>query len=192
MTLKKVVVLFSVFLVLLGLMDFTNRLTLTSVSNMQQSEMVDQGSEPVELNHIMLDEAAVKALLSWSDIKAVTLLPEPIQLPPPVVEPEPEALDQRQVVTAVILGDPSQYLLGDDLLALKGVFHDGKDFASVEIQNINSQVKRYITFAKGKGIDKVSGGSVTDYVLTEIGMYHVVLKKQDVVVKLQLFKRAVE
>ena len=110
MTLKKVVVLFSVFLVLLGLMDFTNRLTLTSVSNMQQSEIVDQGSEPVELNHIMLDEAAVKALLSWSDIKAVTLLPEPIQLPPPVVEPEPEALDQRQVVTAAILGDPSQSL----------------------------------------------------------------------------------
>ena len=96
MALKKAVVLFSVFLVLLGLMDFTNRLTLTSVSNMQQNEMVDQGSKPVELNHIMLDEAAVKALLSWSDIKAVTLLPEPIQLPPPVVEPKPEALDQRQ------------------------------------------------------------------------------------------------
>jgi len=195
MTAKKVAILCSAFLVFLGLMDFVNRLTVTRVSKAQQSESIEQRSSSVVLNDTMLDEAAVTELLSWSDIKTVISplpVPVPVQLPPPVVAPKPETPDPRKVVAAAIVGDPSQHLLGDDLLALKGVFYDGKDFASVQIQNINSKVTRYITFANGKGIDTATGENVTDYVLTEIGKFHVVLKKQDVVVKLQLFKRTVK
>ncbi|MFT4925943.1 MAG: hypothetical protein ACI8WB_002038 [Phenylobacterium sp.] len=195
MAAKKVALLFSALLVLLGLIDFTNRLTVASASKVQPSDGADQGAGMAVLNNTMLDEAAVKKLLSWSDIKPVAAVVKPVVAPavqpvvvPPVVVIAPKPVDQHKVVAAAIAGDPSQHLLGDDLLALKGVFYDGKDFASVEIQNINSKVTRYITFSKGKATDKATGGFVTDYILTEIGKYHVVLKKQAAVVKLQLFK----
>jgi len=188
MTPKKVALWFSLFLVFILAIDFINRLTVGSVSEVQQGESAFQSVDTAILNNVMLDETAVKKLLNWSDIKPLT--PAPVTPEPAVVvaTPKPKPQDQRKVVAAAIIGDPSQHLLGDDLLALKGVFYDGKDFASVEIQNINSRVTRYITFTNGKGIDNATGGLINDYELTEIGKYHVVLNKQTVEVKLQLFK----
>ncbi len=189
MTAKKVAILFGAFLACLGAIDFLNRLMVTSVSDGRQNGSFEQGVGNMAPNRLMLDEAAVKELLSWSDIKLPPpkVLPAPVQQLPVEVE-EPKAPEPSKIVASAILGDPSQYLLDNDLLALKGIFYDGKYLASVEIQNIYNKKIRYITFTKGKGVDKTTGKNVTDYRLVEVGKYHLVLKKQETVVKLKLFK----
>ena len=182
---KQVAMIFSVVLTLIGLIDFASRLTVDNDVVDQKQVDADVGADKVLIDQTQLTLDEMGKLLAWSDVKAkvaeqpavaVVAKPKPVAVAA-VVAPPP---DVRKTVAAAIAGDPSKQLLGDDLLTLKGIFYDGKEFASVEIENIHSKTKQYTTLAMGK--------PMADLHLVEIGKYHVVLKKQKQSVKLRLFK----
>lgn len=188
MAAKKAAIIFSCVLLLLGLIDFANRLTVDVALSALKTTSQAAGVSAQQDNPALLNRDTIAQLLSWADIKPkVAAVAEvkptevaPVVATPPPVVPKPP--DIHKVVEAAIAGDVSKHLIGDELLSLKGLFYDGKEFAAVEIENIKTKAVRHETFAKGK--------AVADFQLAEIGKYHVVLKKQDQTIKLQLFERS--
>lgn len=182
-TAKTAALLLSGILLLLGLIDFVNRLTFSA--SVPESTSPHQQAVVADGTHAgQLTPAAMAKLLDWSDIAPVVVKKtrqkpkiKPVAAPVKVARP----VDVHRQVRQAIEGDVSKHLLGDDLLSLKGIFYDGNTFAAVEIENINSKKSRYITFAANKTVDQ--------YKLIEIGKNHVILQKLDDTIKLQLFER---
>jgi hypothetical protein len=181
---KKAALYLSIMLGLGGVVDFVSRLTVGDLSVGKTTTTDAKVAAVSQAGGVMLDEAAIGELLSWSDSKPTVAEPDkalPVAaVAPPVVVEAPKPPDIHNIVRQAIAGDTSKRLIGDDLLTLRGIFYDGKDFASVEIENITTKVKQYVTFAVNK--------AGADFKLVEIGKYHVVLKKADQSIKLELFK----
>lgn len=187
MTAKKMAIALSVLLTFIGVIDFSNRLSISNESSQVADAAVVLAANKTELDPTRLNRAQVAELLSWSDVKAkaiekdvepvVKKVTTPVAKKPAVVAKPP---DVHKTVQAAIAGDVSKHLIGDELLSLKGIFYDGSDFASIEIENIKTKDKQYFTFARDK--------AMANFQLQEIGRYHVVLSKKGKNITLKLFE----
>jgi hypothetical protein len=176
---KKVALGLSGLLMLVFLVDFSSRL----MSSVDVKDNQGQSEQPATVsshnNAIMLSLEDVEKLLDWSDIKPKNVVKvEPKKDVDKVVVAAPK-IDIHKQVRALIVGDKSKRLIGDDLLSLKGIFFDGDNFAVVEVENITTKKKQYFR-AK---VDEM----LATHQLLSIGKNLVEIKNGDKAIKLQMF-----
>jgi hypothetical protein len=191
MTVKQSVISLGMVMFAIALIDFVARLTFSSVTP-ESTNMTVIGQKTQTYSSTHIDLKAMEALLGWSDVKptAVAQKPAPVKpanIPAPVEVKKP---DIRQMVKRAIQGDASKYLHGDELLSLKGVFYDGRMFASVELEDVNSKSKQYLTLTQDVNLEaaKDSNAQTAGYQLVEIEKYHIVLTKNSVRIRLEMFQ----
>ncbi len=176
---RKLALMLSIILFVVGLTDLFTRVWLSVDVANAGSELTQQVSGEAKAQATLLSIEQVEKLLDWSDIKPKVVV-KPVAkvaaVKPVVVAPK---VDVRAIVKAKIAGDDSKYLLGDDLLSLKGLFYDGQEFAVVEIENI---LTKKIKYYRAKVNESLAG-----HQLAKIGKNHVMIKSGQKNIKLQMF-----
>jgi hypothetical protein len=178
-------VLLLLFFILL--VDVVTRMFFSAEQNNVSGDSAFVVSAKDNLEGTLLSVEQVKTLFAWSDVETKTVKADtPTNVVKKVVKQDQKAkaaisqADKRKAVVAAIAGDKSKRLIGDELLSLKGVFFDQKQFAVVEIENIISNKKQYF---KAEVNDPLSG-----YLLASMGKDHVAIKHSDQEIKLYLFE----
>ncbi|MCJ8272062.1 MAG: hypothetical protein MJK04_22030 [Psychrosphaera sp.] len=176
----KLALILSIILFVIGVTDlFTRVIVSVDVTN-ESSEAAQQVDDEANAKAMLLSFEEVEKLLNWSDIKpkVVVAAVAKVAKAKPSVAVKPK-VDVHAVVKANIAGDASKFLVGDELLSLRGLFYDGQEFAVVEIENI---VTKKIKYYRAKVNE-----SLASHQLAKIGKNHVMIKSGQQTMKLQLF-----
>ena len=177
---KRVVMVLALIVVL----DFFFRIVFIGddgENSNKRQDAVQTSNAPVV---VLMEQQQLTDLLSWSDIEVKQ--PEPVkqqvvqtQQAVKKAPPAKPKVDIHKQVAARIKGDKSKYLIKDELLTLKGLFYDGKEFAVVEIENIVTKKKQYFRSTANKALGK--------HKLEKIGKNHVVVSSGQQQVTLYMF-----
>lgn len=152
---KRVVITLSAIVIL----DFLFRMMFISDELADKAGQKEASTTVASGTMATIEQAQLVELLSWSDVEPEKT-PEPQKVavaqtvskpPPPPSKPQ---VNVHQQVADAIKGDKSKYLIKDELLTLKGVFYDGREFAVVEVENIVTKKKEYFRSNANKALGK--------------------------------------